>query len=223
MSVLVLLELLVMVMLPFAIAKMRVGDSTVESADNLAYVCRSAPACTLSHSVMFNSEMVKWLADKFFPWPAKDAPSQTPEEFNRLKSPYPSDPWALQNAGGDYWAMLLQIPAWWLMLLVIVDRRGSKHGVLCYKWFWNKRLTSLASKKESFSQTMQLEGKKVVLQADELQIAEPHAYSILCLVFKRGVTIMEPTSFRVCLGEVAAVLGGSSSGKTSLLQKLADQ
>ncbi len=69
MTVITLCELLVGVMLPFGVATMRVGGETVETADDLQFFCRILPGCTLSQSVMFNSEMVKWIADRFYPFP----------------------------------------------------------------------------------------------------------------------------------------------------------
>ena len=47
-TVITIFELLMGVMLPFGVAIMRIGVNTVDSADDLAFLCRMVPVCTLS-------------------------------------------------------------------------------------------------------------------------------------------------------------------------------
>ena len=88
----VLFELSSMVMMPFLIAKLRAGDNTHDRGDAFSNVCRVVPSCAFGHAVMFNSELVTWLSDKFFPY---EEAVDTEVKFADLESTYPTDPWAL--------------------------------------------------------------------------------------------------------------------------------
>lgn len=146
-TVVTLLELIFGVMIPFAVAISRLGLNTVETADDLAFFCRLQPTCALNQSVMFNSEMVKWISDRFYPFPGEDE-KLTKEEFDALESTYPTDPWSGRNAGGDYDALVLQVLAYWAILLLVVDRRGSRYGICFYKCLWNRKQKRSISAKE---------------------------------------------------------------------------
>lgn len=58
--------------------------------------------------------------------------------------------------------------------------------------------------------------------AENVQIAQPHETAILCVVCKHGDSLVEKRTFGVRIGEVMAIVGGAGTGKTTLLQKLAD-
>ena len=56
-----------MILLPFAAAIMKVGAVSMDLGDLLSTVSRLIfPAYPLASTVMFNSEMIKWLADARF-------------------------------------------------------------------------------------------------------------------------------------------------------------
>ena len=157
-SIVALFELLSMVMLPFLVSKLRTAEELqikilMQDADDIAFVCRMLPSCAFGQIVMFNTEYVSWLSDKFFPWPVPKAPTPAvpslnfdpdaeieeveappPEpSFEELVSSYPTDPWHSKNAGGDYRALMYAVLAWWVILLLMVDRRGTRHGICCYR------------------------------------------------------------------------------------------
>ena len=62
----ILLQLIVMVLFPFAEAIMRLGVATLELGAQMAWIFRLFPAYPLSRTVMFNQEMLSWLADQRF-------------------------------------------------------------------------------------------------------------------------------------------------------------
>ena len=56
-----------MILLPFATAVLKVGETSEGNGDLLSNTCRLLfPAYPLASTVMFNSEMIKWLADARF-------------------------------------------------------------------------------------------------------------------------------------------------------------
>ena len=62
-----MLQLIVMVLLPFATAILKVGELTSDNGDLLSNASRLIfAAYPLSSTVMFNSEMVKWMAEARF-------------------------------------------------------------------------------------------------------------------------------------------------------------
>ena len=63
----VMLQLIVMVLLPFATAILKVGETTSGNGDLLSNANRLVfAAYPLASTVMFNSEMVKWMAEARF-------------------------------------------------------------------------------------------------------------------------------------------------------------
>ena len=63
---------------------------------------------------------------------------------------------------------------------------------------------------------------KYAILADNMQVAEPHDSNILCIVCKYGNSLIDQKSFHVGTGEVMAIVGGAGTGKTTLMQKMAN-
>ncbi len=157
------------------------------------------------------------------------------------------DPWASVNGGGDYRSLVLQAIVWWVVLLLVVDNEGNKHGCLFYKVIYDKLVSccngslkkkdadkAVSSKKKPGEvmpepkSTDVSQDKAVVVQelapsvvATNVAISEPHVNSCLCLVCRRGSSLTEARSIEISIGELKVIYGPSGSGKTSMVSKLA--
>lgn len=68
-----------------------------------------------------------------------------------------------------------------------------------------------------------MEIKSYALLAENVGVAEPHESAVFCVVCKHGDSLVERKTFGVKIGEVLAIVGAAGTGKTTLLQKLADK